>query len=99
MMVASVCTVTTHQIMTKKGESVNLTCALNKLEWRTDKFHGKIFTGDKYVAKKNYLVIRNFTVDDKGIYKCYDSAGSTPLSEFNVTVEGNFVLFCKDDDD
>jgi len=90
MIVASVCTGTRQQLMRKEGEPANITCPFSKPEWRTDKFPGKIFTDDTYFAAKNYLVIRNFTVNDEGIYKCYNS---THVMEFNISVEGNFVLF------
>ena len=93
---ASLCIGTMYHVGQTQGQLVNVTCFLrdDNVDWRrsSPKYPGKIFTDDvKYIAKQNYLAIRNFSIDDEDIYLCYPRTGGPALLKFNITIEGNFL--------
>jgi len=83
------------QIEKNEGDFLNLTCATSSsfVEWRSSKFHGKIFANSQ-ISFENNLMISKAAVDNSGVYSCNDGDSGNTIIQYNVTVNGNYFVLC-----
>jgi len=82
------------QLVRQEGQDVNMSCPSNSpVEWRCTGKLLKIFgDGVRVIAKQNYLFIKNLSVSDTCLYRCYSRSEATLIADYNLTVKvkGNF---------
>ena len=86
-----------YKYLKHEGESVNMSCTSTSLvDWRCDLKGPKLLStkDGKIIVDDNYLIIKNLSVTDTCVYRCFDSSegSAKPIAEHNVTVEGNFSV-------
>jgi len=80
------------QLARQEGQDVNMSCPSNSpVEWRCKLT--KIFgDGVRVIMKQNYLFMKNLSVSDTCLYRCYSRSEATLIADYNLTVKakGNF---------